>query len=87
MVFIFVCSYGLKHLMVTALDAPPSSLMDLTANPKMKITEGEGVRARSLACSILEVEGHIGAPRWGLGRLTSKLITHTNLHKNKEQVG
>ncbi len=30
----------------TSIDAPPSSLMDSTASPKMKIVEGEGVGAR-----------------------------------------
>jgi hypothetical protein len=34
-------------------DAPPSSLMDSTASPKVKIMEGERVGARSLARSIL----------------------------------
>ncbi len=50
-------------------------------SPKVKTTEGEGVGARSLACSTLGVEGHAGAPRWGLGRVTSKLIIHMDLHK------
>jgi hypothetical protein len=27
------------------------------------------------------VEGHVGAPRWGLGQVTSKSIIHTDLHK------
>jgi hypothetical protein len=31
-------------------------LMDPTANPKMKTTKEEGVKARSLACSISGVE-------------------------------
>jgi hypothetical protein len=34
-----------------------------------------------LSCSILGVEGCAGAPGWGLGRMTSKSITHTDLHK------
>jgi hypothetical protein len=55
--------------------------MDSTANPKVKTTKGEGVGAHSLAHNILGVEGHVGALGWGLGRLTSKSITHTNLHK------
>jgi len=33
----------------TKLDTPPSSLMDPTANPKVKTTKGEGVGALSLA--------------------------------------
>jgi hypothetical protein len=50
-------------------------------NPKVKTMEGEGVGASSLACNTLGVKGRARAPRWGLGRLTSKSITHTNLYK------
>ncbi len=57
-------------------DAPPSSLMDLTMSSKMKTIEGEGVGACSLVHNTLEVEGRARVPRWGLGRLTSKSITH-----------
>jgi hypothetical protein len=56
-------------------------MLDLTANPQVKIAEREGVGTRSLACSTSGVEGRAKAPRWGLGRLTSNSITHTNLHK------
>jgi hypothetical protein len=42
-------------------DAPPSSLMDSTSSPKVKIMEGNGVEGCSLACSISGVEGHGGA--------------------------
>ncbi len=35
----------------------------------------------SLARNTLGVERHVGAPRWGLKRMTSRLIIHTNLHK------
>ncbi len=55
--------------------------MDSTASPKMKTTEGEEVWAHSLACNTLKVRGHARASGWGLGRLTSKSIIHTNLHK------
>jgi hypothetical protein len=55
--------------------------MDPIARPKMKIAEGEGVGARSLARNTSRVEGRVGAPGWGLGRLTSKSIIHTDLHK------
>ncbi len=47
----------------------------------MKIAEGEGVGARSLARNTLGVEGRVGALGHGLGRMTSKSITHTDLHK------
>ncbi len=63
------------------IDAPPNSLMDSFTSPKVKTTQGKGVGARSLACSILGVEGHAKALGQGLGRMTSKSITHTNLHK------
>jgi hypothetical protein len=55
--------------------------MDSTVNPKVKIMEGKKVGARSLVCSTLGIEGHVGALGWGLGRTISKSITHTNLHK------
>jgi hypothetical protein len=55
--------------------------MEAIASPKMKTSEGEGVGARSLARNISRVEGHVGALRWGLGRLTSKSIIHMDLHK------
>jgi hypothetical protein len=34
-----------------------------------------------LAHNTSRVKGRAGAPRWGLGRLTSKSIIHTDLHK------
>jgi len=38
-------------------DAPPSSLMDSIANPKVKKTKGEGIGACSLARNTLRVKG------------------------------
>jgi hypothetical protein len=64
-----------------ASDTPPSSVMDSTMSPKVKIMEGEGVGACSLVHNTLGVEGRVGASRWGLGRLISTSITPTNLHK------
>jgi hypothetical protein len=55
--------------------------MDSTTSPKVKKVEGEGIGTSSLACSISRVEGHVEAPRWGLGRLISNSITHMDLHK------
>ncbi len=46
------------------VDAPPSSLMDSTVNPNMKITEGEGVGVCSLACNTSRVKGRAGASGW-----------------------
>jgi hypothetical protein len=56
-------------------------LTDSTVSPKMKTSKGERVGARSLVCNTSRVKGHAGAQGWGLGRFTSKLITHTDLHK------
>jgi hypothetical protein len=55
--------------------------MDSTTNPKVKTSEGEGVGAHFIAHNTLRLEGHVGVLGWGLGRLTSKSITHTDLHK------
>ncbi len=70
-------------------DAPPSSLMDLIENPKVKATtKAEGVRVRSLAHNTLRVEGCVGASGWGLGRLSSNLVTHIYMHKpNNKLIG
>jgi hypothetical protein len=57
-------------------NTPPSFLMDPTTSPKVMITEGEGIGACSLVHITLGVEGRVGAPRSGLGRLTNKSITH-----------
>jgi hypothetical protein len=61
--------------------ATRSSLMDSTTNLKVTTTEGKWVGVRSLARNISGVEGRVGASGWGPRRLTSKSITHTNLHK------
>jgi hypothetical protein len=50
-------------------------------NPKLKTTKRKGLGVCSLAHSTLRVEWGAGALGWGLGRVTSKSITHTNLHK------
>jgi hypothetical protein len=50
-------------------------------NPKVKIIKGERVGACSMVSNISGVEGHVGASKWGLGRLTSKSITHIDLQK------
>jgi hypothetical protein len=62
-------------------DAPSSSLMDSTTSLKVTTMEGEGVGARSLACSTSRVEGCVATLGWGLGWLTSGLIFHMDLHK------
>jgi len=55
--------------------------MDSTMSPKVKSSEGEGVGVHSLVRSTLKVEGCAGALGWGLRRLTSNSIIHTDLHK------
>jgi len=55
--------------------------MDSTASPKVKIVKREGVGVHSLAHNTLGVKGCAGALGWGLERLTSNSITHTDLHK------
>jgi hypothetical protein len=61
-------------------DTPPSSLMDSTTSLKVKTTE-RGVRVRYLVRNTSGVEGCVGALGCGLGILTRKSITHTDLHK------
>jgi len=46
-----------------SIDAPPSSLMESTASPKMNTMEGEGIGAHSLACNTSGVEVCVGALR------------------------
>jgi hypothetical protein len=62
-------------------EAPSNSWIDSTISPKVKTTEGQGVGAHSLAHSISGVEGHVGVPGWGLGRVTNGSIIHMALHK------
>jgi hypothetical protein len=62
-------------------NAPQSSLMDSNANSMLKTMEVEGVGVRSLARNTSGVEGRARALRWGLGKMTSKSITHMDLHK------
>jgi len=62
-------------------DAPPHSLKDLNASPRVKTMEEKGVRVRSLTHNILGVEGHARVPKWGFGQVISGSIIHMNLHK------
>jgi hypothetical protein len=43
--------------------------------------EGLRVGAHSLARNTLGVEVRVGTPGWGLGRVKSKSIIHTDLQK------
>jgi hypothetical protein len=64
----------------------PKLLDGLTASPKVKTTKREGVGACSLVHNTLGVEGRVGAPKWGLGRLISNSITHMDPHKPNKLV-
>jgi hypothetical protein len=48
-------------------DTPLDTLIDSIVNPKVKTVEGYKVRACSLACYTLGVEGCVGTSGWGLG--------------------
>jgi hypothetical protein len=65
---------------VGPIDAPPSFLMDSTGSLKVKITHKK-VGVRPLARNTSRVKGCVGAPGWGIGRLTSNLIIHMDLHE------
>jgi len=45
-------------------DAPPNSLMDSIASPKVKTTKIEGIGVRSLARNTLGVKGCTRTPGW-----------------------
>ncbi len=62
------------------VDAPPHALKDSNVSSKVKTTEEAEVGVHSLTCNTSGVEGHAKTPGWGLGRVTSGSITHTNLH-------
>jgi hypothetical protein len=76
----------LNMIIINGNDAPRSTLMDSIVSLKVKKAKGKGVGARSLACSTSGVEGHVGASKWGLGRLTINSITYMDLYKTKPQV-
>ncbi len=59
--------------------------MDSITKPKVTIVKG-GVGARSLVPNTSGVKGRVGAPRWGIGRLTSKYYSHEPA-QTKQQVG
>jgi hypothetical protein len=59
----------------------PKLFDKLNYESKVKTTEGWKIGVRSLARNTLGVEGRVGAPKWKLGWMTSKLIIHTDLHK------
>jgi len=52
----------------------------------VNIAEGKGIGACILAHSTSRVERYLGALGWGLRRLTSNSITHTDLHKSNNKL-
>jgi hypothetical protein len=55
-------------------------------NSKVKTMKEKGIGVYSLTRNTLRVKGHVGAPRWGLRRMISESIIHTNLHKPNKLV-
>jgi hypothetical protein len=49
---------------IWANDAPASSLMDSTTDPKVKTTKGEGIGACSLTHNTSGVEGRVKVLGW-----------------------
>jgi hypothetical protein len=66
---------------MTKSDAPPNSLIDSIASPKVETSKGERIKVCSLIHNTSGVEGCVGALEWGLGRVTSESIIHMDLHK------
>jgi hypothetical protein len=48
------------------INAPPHSLKDSNASPKVKTIKEKGIGVHSLMHNTLGVEGCAGAPKWGL---------------------
>ncbi len=63
----------------------PHSLKDSNVSLKVKTTE-EGVGVRSLINNTSKVEERVGVSRWGLGKVTSKSIIHTDLNKSNNKL-
>jgi hypothetical protein len=68
-------------IVVVIICHTPKLFDGLTISPEVKTIKGERVGVRSLVRNTFGVEGHVGALGWGLGRLTSNSIIHTDLHK------
>ncbi len=64
-------------------DAPPLSLKDSNVSLKVKTTKEKGIKVWSLIRNTLRVEGCVGVPKWGLGRMIIGSIIHKDLHKQK----
>ncbi len=73
--------FDLGFITIKVYDALPHSLKDSNVSLKVKRTEKERIEICSLIRNTSRVEGHVGAPRCGLGRMTSESIIHANLHK------
>ncbi len=72
----------LKNLIGKHNDALPHSLKISNASPKVEIVQEEGIGVRSLVYNTLGVEGSVGILGWGLQRIKSESIIHTNQTTN-----
>jgi len=85
--FINVQSKNMRHPTISPIVTKDNNWHTPTFLERFKCESKNenGERIRSwvcfLTCNTLRVEGHDGAPRWGLGKVTSKSIIHMNLHK------
>ncbi len=59
----------------------PKLFYGFIVSSKVKTIKREKVGALSLTHNTSEVEGCVGALGWGIGRLTSNLVIHTDMHK------
>jgi hypothetical protein len=50
-----------KEIRIRVIEAPPNSLIDSTASPKVKTVKGKRIRVCSLTRGTLGVKGHAGA--------------------------
>jgi hypothetical protein len=63
------------------VNAPPHFSKNSNAIPKMKTMEEEGIGVHSITRNIVRIKGRVGTLGWGLRRVISGSIVHTNLHK------
>jgi hypothetical protein len=72
------CIFNLR--LKTKSDAPPSSLIGSTMNSRWKQRKDKELGVRSFIRNTSGVEGRVGAPGWGLQRVTNRSIIYMNLH-------
>jgi hypothetical protein len=87
------CRMGANHMWLWSISLPTCIVLLVSimmhpqvpwwthCNSKVKIIEGKVVGVCSLSHITLGVKGHVATLGWGLGKLISNSITHTDLHK------